>query len=168
MRRLMLLTALALTFATLFARHLRINLTASLPRGLYWFSPGARPLPGRLAVFCPPEPAEAVGLARGYLLRGKACPAGSLPLQKVAIAGAGHRLELTTTGLFLDDRLLSAPPPTRDSQGRDIVPLYGSYLLAVGEWWMSTSSPNSWDSRYYGPVHERSVLGRSRPLLTWE
>jgi type IV secretory pathway protease TraF len=45
----------------------------------------------------------------------------------------------------------------------------GRYLVAPGELWLvSTRLPNSWDSRYLGPITIAQVRAVARPIWTVE
>lgn len=56
-----------------------------------------------------------------------------------------------------------------DSHGRRVYPwVYTGAALAPNTYYMqSTDVPNSYDSRYYGPVPEKAVIGPARPIFTW-
>lgn len=160
---------------------LRVNFTASLPRGLYRVVPGA-PARGTIALVCLSERDAAWALARGYVLRGDECPAGQdrtgrpvrvAPLGKVVLATAGDTVDLTPAGLVRNGRPVPRSGIARaDSRGRPLTAAPGReapgrYVLRAGELWLwSPYHPLSFDSRYVGPVRPSGAVTRVVPVWT--
>lgn len=147
----------------------RINATPSMPRGLWLLAGGARPEVRRsdVLVLCIPDPAVVrLGRERGYLGNGP-CPDGSEPLVKPAAAVAGDRVLVSPDGVAVNGAVLPhSAQLAADSAGRPL-PRWpaGVYAVRPGEVWaVATQAPNSWDSRYWGPVPLSSVFGVARPL----
>jgi conjugative transfer signal peptidase TraF len=156
---------------------LSINVSGSLPVGLYWtgslpeptFDPG-RDLAleiGMLVSACLPPQAATSALERGYLPEGT-CPSGAAPVGKVIAALPGDTVDVTDSGSFVNGELLpESAPLLRDSKGRAMPRLRGRFILrAETAWLYSGHSPRSFDSRYYGPVPLSGVRGQLFPLLT--
>jgi len=174
MRRVLALLALlvagALVGATARKLGLRINLSPSIPIGIYV----ARPLRanehniarGALVAICLDHPLAAWGRSRGYLRRGS-CPDGSSPVGKPVFATEGDTIGVTRDGLSRNHVHISRTRPLDvDATGHRLprVPP-GRYLVAPDEIWIvSTYDPRSWDSRYYGPVRLTTVISLLRPL----
>ncbi len=163
------LTAVALLcLAPLVFTILRVNTTASLPRGVYlldvWPASGLRP--GDLVMACPPPAAAALALSRHYLSRG-GCPGGTKPLGKLVLAAAGDQLRLTPEAVTLEGcRLPSSASRPMDTLGRPLPhPPAGDYRVVAGEVWVFSPHPRSFDSRTFGPVAAAAVVGRLRPLV---
>jgi len=167
------------------ASPLSINLSESLPVGLYWTRPlsqtgsDSAPLPsgdsgaglalevGMLVSAClPPEVARSA-LKRGYLPEGS-CPSGAAPVGKTVAALPGDTVGVTDSGSFVNGALLpNSTPLLRDSRGRSMPLLRGRLVLPAGTAWLySGHSPRSFDSRYYGPVSLSNLRGQLFPLLT--
>ncbi len=146
---------------------LRINLSSSMPVGLYLRTPG--PIERRAIVdVCLPEPIARLGRERGYL-RGGACPDGSEPVAKSVAATAGDRVELRE-GLVAVNGVAIPNSATKstDREGREL-PQFprGVYTVAAGELWLLSSlNAHSWDSRYYGPIPVENVRSTVRELFT--
>src|SRR3989454_9703645 len=147
---------------------LRLNLTGSLPVGLY-VAAGAAPVRGALVLVCLPLEVAAFARARGYVPRGGACPGGVVPIGKPVLASAGDTVTVTSTGLLVN----RAPVPNSqalamDRKGRPLPQLpTGRYVVRPGTVWiLSSYSPFSFDSRYFGPVRAGQVLTSVRPLWT--
>jgi conjugative transfer signal peptidase TraF len=147
---------------------LRLNLTASLPIGLYLASRAAL-VRGALVVVCLPPGIGAFARARGYVPRGGPCPASAMPVGKKVLAVPGDTVTVTPGGLLVNGVPVpnSLPLPT-DRNGRALPQLaHGRYVVGVGGLWVgSPYSRLSFDSRYFGAVEASRVRATVRPLWT--
>lgn len=156
--------------ASLYAAGLRVNATASLPPGVWLIrhSP-AVPTPGAIINFCPPQvPAIAVALDRNYLADGL-CPGGYETLFKPVIAVAGDIVVVTDTGVFVNGKPVpNSTPISRDGAGAAMPTIRrGRHIVSRGEvWTVSSYTPWSFDSRYFGPVPTANIRGTAVPLWT--
>lgn len=146
----------------------RLNLTGSLPVGLYRAKPGSVVRGARVLV-CLPSRVATFAQARGYVPRGGGCPAGVLPVGKSVLALPGDTVTVTASGLRVNGVLVpnSLPLPT-DHQGRPLPRLGpGPQVVLPGTFWvLSTYSPRSFDSRYFGPVALAAVRSSLQPVWT--
>jgi conjugative transfer signal peptidase TraF len=162
----------ALCFATLLAAAgARICLSPSAPAGLY--VPSGEPLAaGTWVQLCLPEPIVSFGRERGYHPAGwppARCPDGSAAVLKRVAALPGDLVEVREEGIAVNGRLLPGTRPQPiDSQRRPLSRLAGlRRRVPDGKCWVySDTVPNSWDSRYYGPVPIASIVTPMRPLVT--
>jgi conjugative transfer signal peptidase TraF len=141
----------------------RINTTDSLPKGLYVITREPR---APLVEFCPEGVSSTLSVVRGYR-PGGLCPDGGAPLLKPVIAHAGDTVELSDEGIRVNGQLLPATAPQRlDSAGRQLAAWpSGIYPVASGTLWVaSTYHPNSFDSRYFGPISTGQVRHHLRLL----
>lgn len=136
-----------------------LNTSASEPLGLYR-RVAAPPRVGALIAFRPPDAALGYlrtalpGRARGSILKGVVAGPGML-------ACADARLSVNGWSL--------GPIGTRDRAGRPLPRWRGCHRLAAGEFIVfSNRIPNSFDSRYYGPVRDAEILGVYAPWWTWD
>lgn len=134
---------------------LRVNLTSSLPMGIYRLTE-ATPQRGDLVTFCliPDNPFCGMSKERGYLLSGP-CPSGLQPLLKRLAGLPGDHLTVTPAGLVLNGNLLSGTGrPERDSQGRMVPPslLASGPIPAGSALVLSQKHPGSFDGRHFGLV----------------
>lgn len=134
-----------------------LNTSPSEPIGLYRRIRAA-PAPGRLIAFQPPPAAldylqvALPGRARGSIL-------------KMVVAGEGAQA-CADTQLTVEGRVLG-PVVARDRAGRVLPYWRGCRRLTAGEYLVfSGRIPNSFDSRYYGPVRRGEILGVYAPLWT--
>ena len=132
--------------------------SASLPMGLYVRS-FDQPDIGKIIAFAPPEVAKRYQKARGQDL-----PEGFL-FMKPVIAGPGDRVCNSTQGLFVNDRLL-AFIASHDAIGLALPIWQGCGQLGKGQYFtFSSYAPNSFDSRYFGPIEVDEILGIYQPIL---
>src|SRR2546430_6455262 len=80
---------------------LRLNLTGSLPVGLYLAS-RAVPIRGTIVLACLPPRVAAFARNRGYVPRGGGCPGDVLPLGKPVLAVARGPRTGAPSRLFVD------------------------------------------------------------------
>ena len=160
-----LLTLLGL-FTLLTPRVLRVNLTPSLPLGLYRIV--HRPVSREALVeICPPLDLTSMALRRGYLGRGP-CPGGARPLLKTVLAMPGDRLVLTRFGIARGGPFLpSSAPLSSDSQSRPLPRLaLGLHEVPPGGLWLYAPHPHSFDSRTFGTVSSGLLRNTLEPLWT--
>jgi conjugative transfer signal peptidase TraF len=161
-------TLLAATLGIAWSVGLRVNDTASMPRGLWQVSGVAAPLRrGQIVTVCLPDTASIrEAAARGYLPAGS-CTGGYEPLVKPVAAIAGDVVTVTPQGIAVDGRLVeNTAQRVRDDAGRPLRPFpSGVYPVMPGQvWLLSGHDGRSFDSRYFGPVPVMNVRGLARPL----
>jgi conjugative transfer signal peptidase TraF len=139
---------------------LRFVSTDSVPTGLYWT--GRTQLVGVCLSLDVIKSAERAGL---ILPKGE-CPNGRQTILKRLYLGAPDApISFTQQGFIVQGKLLpNTAPKARSRKG---VPLthaeFGTY--ATGLWAISDYNPDSFDSRYFGPVAESQVRYFAEPFL---
>ncbi|MHB2266295.1 S26 family signal peptidase [Aliihoeflea sp. 2WW] len=133
------------------------NASASVPVGLYRIVPAGKIAVTDLAVVMPPDELAAFLDERGYLPRG-------LPLIKRVLALSGTTVcrsgaEIVAYGTtYGEARAL-------DTRGRPLPVWQGCRTLLAGEaFFMNWDSPDSFDSRYFGPLPVSALVGRAVPV----
>jgi conjugative transfer signal peptidase TraF len=144
----------------------RLNVSPSVPLGLYRTvdQPVVR---GGLVVACVPLAAARLARERSYLAGGS-CPGKVQPTLKRVGALPGDTINLGPGAVTVNGHSLpGSATVSLDSRGRPLPHApWGSSVVAPGEvWLLTTDSPRSWDSRYFGPVPVDQVRV-ARPLLT--
>jgi conjugative transfer signal peptidase TraF len=145
---------------------LRLNLTGSLPVGLYRVS-AAAPVREAIVLTCLPPSVAAFARARGYVPSGGACPGGALPVGKPIRAIAGDTVTVTPTGLLVNGRPVpNSRALAADRQGRPLPRLaVRRYVVRPGTVWVVSSySRFSFDSRYFGAVETGQIRANVRRL----
>jgi conjugative transfer signal peptidase TraF len=162
-----LLVAFALGVAAI-AAGVRYNGTPSYPLGFY-FACNKTPHKGDLVfVSLPSSPAIETAKTRGYLSVAY-CSVDHL-LKRLA-GVAGDRVTIDSAGVEVNGiREANSVPLTCDGAGRPLQPfLLAQYVLGPGEILvMSEYSPDSFDSRYFGPIPASTIESVATPLLTFQ
>jgi conjugative transfer signal peptidase TraF len=143
----------------------RVNLTPSLPIGLY-----ARDDRGALVEFCPPAAAAEISAIRGYRGLG-VCPDRHAPLLKPVVGHEGDVIDVDSAGLRVNGLVLpNTQAYPKDHRGRSLTAYPpGRYTVAPGMLWVaSTWNDGSFDSRYFGPIAVATVRSRLSPLWVIE
>lgn len=154
-------------FFILWGWGLRVNLTSSLPVGLYKSTDQLER--GTVAVFCLESKSFiAIAKERGYLRPGE-CSGGLRPLGKEVYGIPGDLIELVGGHIEINGREIpGSEAHKRDSQGRSmpaselspgVIP-EGKVLM------LSLHHQGSFDGRYFGLVRI-ARLHPVRPVLTW-
>jgi conjugative transfer signal peptidase TraF len=148
---------------------LRLNRSGSLPLGLYRED---RSLPiayGAYVSACLPEGLAGFGRGRGYLPVGEDCPAGVLPILKRVVALPGDQVLLREGGLEVEGVPIARTARRAEDRRHRPIPRLseGSYRVPPGAVWVvGNARPESWDSRYYGPLPLKS-LRPARPVFVF-
>ena len=133
----------------------RINITPSLPEGIYQLSSEDVDR-GDLVVFClpPDNPFSSLAGERGYLGPG-CCNSGLRPLLKHLVGLPGDDLLIENDSLILNGfNLTGSERPKRDRQGRTLPhPLLKAGIIPDGQALvLSLEHVGSFDSRHFGLI----------------
>ncbi|MCD4514301.1 S26 family signal peptidase [Brucella pseudogrignonensis] len=135
------------------------NASASVPVGLYRIVPADQLDVTDLAVVMPPDDLAVFLDERRYLPRGLPLFKRVLALSGTIVCRAGA--EITAYGMTYGQAR------ERDGQGRPLPVWHGCRTLRAGEaFFMNWEAPDSFDSRYFGPLPLSTVVGRAIPLWT--
>lgn len=150
----------------LVAMGFRLNLTDSIPIGLYRMT-DIKNLKYAFVLFCPEDkPVFQQARDRGYIDSGL-CHGGYGYLMKKVVAIKGDKISITDEGVLVNHRLIPfSKPISADGLGRPLPQWRASdYLLKEDEiLTMTSQSAWSFDSRYYGPVHLSQIKGMITPV----
>ena len=148
--------------------HLRLNLSGSMPAGLWRIETASTSIePGQIVSVCLPAWPASMAVERGYIGRGE-CPTDVEPLIKPVVAVAGDEIVVSESGLSVNGRAIEGTAQRRlDTVGR---PLWlmpaGTYDVSPGSIWVASGhDPRSFDSRYFGPVPTDNVRGIAVPVF---
>jgi conjugative transfer signal peptidase TraF len=132
------------------------NESDSVPVGWYRISPADSLAPGDLVLVHLPPEAKSLAARRGYL------PA-NVPLLKT-VAAMAPQWVCMQGNLVRIDGVVVARRMRRDRQGRALPTWQACRRLVGDELFLLSSNPESFDSRYFGPVSVDAVIGRAQPL----
>jgi conjugative transfer signal peptidase TraF len=137
------------------------NASDSAPLGFYYLE-NRLPIHGELAVVQPPPLIELIIVAREILP-----PAVPLVKQIAAIGGDEVCRSKESGGIISVNGKVVAETFEKDPQGRPLPAWEGCMKLIEGEFFLLQPHPNSFDSRYFGPVLRCDILGVAHPVWTW-
>ncbi|KHK89067.1 S26 family signal peptidase [Novosphingobium malaysiense] len=149
---------LGATMAVPFAPLLVWNASDSAPVGLYAVAPGMAVHRGDYAIAWLPERFRRLAARRRYL-------PFEVPLVKKVAAEKGARVCASGNRITVKGSPV-ALRRGRDLRGRLLPRWKGCLVLARGEVFLLSRNPRSFDSRYFGPVAGKRVVGRAWPLWT--
>ncbi|MBV9510945.1 MAG: S26 family signal peptidase [Caulobacteraceae bacterium] len=133
------------------------NASASVPIGLYALDPHARIRVGDLVAARTPASVRRLAAARRYLPEG-------VPLVKRVAAAGGQTVCAAGPLVSIDGRPV-ARRRAADRLGRPLPWWTGCRRLNAGMVFLLMADvPDSFDSRYFGPVEASAILGRATPL----
>jgi signal peptidase I len=87
------------------------------------------------------------------------------PLMKHVVAVPGDVVTVTQQGTYINGQLIPHSTIPATAKGYQPFP-FGAYTLQPGQYWLLGTSPDSWDSRYIGPVPIDLIESSVEPVLT--
>ena len=137
------------------------NASNSVPIGLYRLRPVAKLAVTELVVIQPPDLLATFLDFNGYL------PIG-VPILKRVLAMPGQTVCRNGLTIVVDGTEMGQAHE-RDGRGRPLPAWHGCRVIADGDIFvMNWQSPESLDSRYFGPLPASAVIGRAVPVWTDE
>jgi conjugative transfer signal peptidase TraF len=134
----------------------RVNITGSLPGVFYRVSED--PARGDYFQFCPPFTVPAIPDAKP----GEPSCNGKVPLIKRVVAVAGDRVVVDWDGVTINgERLENSAPKRFARDGSALQTARGVHVLEPGQVWVAGEHPDSFDSRYFGPVSLKLAMVKS-------
>jgi conjugative transfer signal peptidase TraF len=131
------------------------NASPSVPIGLYRLA-SRPPQTAPLAVIRLPEPLRVLAEARGYLRKG-------VLLIKPVVAGAGDTVCRHGALVMINGRI-AARARSLDAAGRSLPVWSGCFKLGANDIIVLAADPDSFDSRYMGPIDSTDVVGFALPI----
>lgn len=155
----LLLAALALCASFLGTRFI-YNVSPSLPKGLYFITAfHGEPAHHDLVVFDIPEAAAPYLIGRGWLR------AGDLLIKEIG-ALPGDLVGITDAHFSINGQVMG-PVFEADRNGQPLPRLRGRFEIAPGELFaVALAAPESFDSRYFGPIATSKIKFRAVPVWT--
>ena len=133
------------------------NASDSVPAGWYGISSAGSLAVGDLVLVHLPAHAATLAAQRGYLPT-------QVPLLKTVAAIPPQNICVRGDQVLVDEKVI-VTRLHQDRQGRAL-PAWQACRRLVGDelLLLSTANPESFDSRYFGPVSASAVVGRAQPL----
>ena len=122
---------------------------------------------GMLVLACLPDEVAKLAYERHYIASGK-CKGGYAPVGKYIQAVTGDEVRFTSEGIIVNGSLLeNSKPYAMDGEGRPMPVMLQDMVLPKDEFVLLNNYAGSFDSRYYGPIPSRYVVGTLKPVLTF-
>ncbi|OPX94261.1 MAG: Peptidase S26 [Syntrophorhabdus sp. PtaB.Bin006] len=141
-------------------KHYYLNLSPSVPLGLYrLIAPGNLSV-SDLVVFDPPQGVHPYIYGRRWLPQG-------WPLIKYVGALPGEAYSVEKGSIYINQRYIG-PVYDRDDQGNRLPQITGTHTVKAGMFLpLSTHIARSFDGRYFGTVEMASIKGKASPVWTY-
>jgi conjugative transfer signal peptidase TraF len=137
------------------------NASASVPIGLYNVEPVDQLAVADLVVAMPPNSLATFLAQRDYVPL-------KVPLIKRILALPGQSVCRNDLAISVDGIEIGMAL-ARDRQGRPLPVWQGCRAIAQDELFlMNWDEPASFDGRYFGPIPLRAIMGRAKPLWTFD
>ena len=122
---------------------------------------------GMLVLACLPDEVAKLAYERNYIASGK-CKGGYAPVGKYIQAIPGDEVRFTSEGIFVNGSLLeNSKPYAMDGECRPMPVILQDMVLPKDELVLLNNYAGSFDSRYYGPIPSRYVVGTLKPIWTF-
>ena len=161
---LSLIPFIAHLFLTISAMY--INVSPSLPLGIYKKVYKNNLEIGDIVITCIPKTVKDMALSRGYVSFGQ-CQNSTSPIGKYIIAKKGDYVEIGVEGIYVNEKLVDyTRPQDIDSNGFLLKPYIMKRKLKDDELVLANAKLDSFDSRYIGPVKIGDTIAIIEDLYT--
>ncbi len=154
----LLIAAVLLVGLKLASTRVILQVTGSLPKGIYAVHAPGRIEPGMLVVFDIPRRVRGLVLARGWIPKHL-----RYYLMKPVAAVAGDSVIVCEKGLYVNGSYWGAVK-RYDSRGLVLPALNKSYVLDAGQYFTACRGDDSFDGRYFGPIKRKEIRAVATPL----
>jgi conjugative transfer signal peptidase TraF len=165
-KKLLLFFIATFCFFMLLKHHVIVNLTSSMPRGIYIEKKKTFLQQGDIIALCLPKQLRQFALQRGYVLRGFYCPQGTTPLIKEIIACPGDHVLLSDNYIQVNHISYRIKKFDADYKRRHLTVYPNGHYQATG-YWLLGRNEHSWDSCYFGEIKSKDILCVLRPIFIW-
>ena len=141
-------------------KHYYLNVSSSVPFGIYRITPPSVISIGDLVVF------EAPQRVRAYIYGSRLLPP-DWPLIKYVGALSGDTYSVEKASIYINRRLIG-PVYDRDNEGNRLPHISGTHTVESGTFLpLSAHVTRSFDGRYFGTVEMASIRGKALPVWTY-
>jgi conjugative transfer signal peptidase TraF len=143
---------LSVVIGCLYAAGYRVNVTSSMPVGIYRIVADKVPGRGDYVAYCPDGETAALALVNDWLRPGS-CRSGTRPLLKILAGVAGDTVRLGADGIRINGVLQpGSAVRSADKNGVALTPHIPEGNVPAGKAFLLTRHKGGYDSRYFGPV----------------
>ncbi len=133
-----------------------LNISPSVPLGIYRLTSPVNLTAGDLVIFDPPQEAHPYLYGRRWLPEG-------WPLIKYIGALQGDTYSLKNDSFFVNSKYIG-PVYDQDDEGRILPKIIGAHTVESGMFLPVSPYSRSFDGRYFGTVPVNSIKGKASPL----
>ena len=137
-------------------RIIYVNLTDSVPRGVYVRVPKNKIMRGDYIIYEPTEKIQKIMIANGW-------SKGKEKFLKIAVGISGDKYEIGEN--FIVNRKNLGRVFAKDSSGHELPKIYGKYEVAEGEILPAGTNVKSFDGRYTGTIKESEIEAKVVPII---
>jgi conjugative transfer signal peptidase TraF len=144
------------------------NTTSSFPLGFYKISKSNQYKKGDLVSFCA-VPSKIIDrmIKQGYTQKNSLCPNQTPQLLKKILGLEDDNITMNSVVLLNNQPIKNSRVFTKDRKG-NLLSIQPSQTIEKGNFWaMSDYNEKSFDSRYFGQVPLKNIIGRATPIMTW-
>ena len=157
-----------ITGCLLYQAGMRINLTSSLPLGIWKIDKSfTRIEKGDHVWFAATKEIADFALERGYLEKNTKCENNTIPLLKTVYGLPGDTYSFHDNEIRINNiTVKNTKRRINDSKERPM-PRISNGIVRENQLFVLTMHTHSYDSRYFGPIPIENVEGTARPIITW-
>jgi signal peptidase I len=156
---ILILSLVSILFAV--RNHLTINVSSSLPRGVYWLIGTGEITKGDIVIFNIPKKSEKYIHGRKYLKK------DVKKLLKKVVATEKENIFRIDDKLYINGKFHSYIK-SKDSNGRNLPYLSTRDLQPKSnEFFVLGINPNSFDSRYFGAIKRSDIESKAKLILKY-
>ena len=133
-----------------------VNLTDSVPRGVYVRVPKNKIFRGDYIVYKPKEKIQKIMVANGW-------SKGKEKFLKIVVGISGDEYEIGEN-FFVNGKNIGRVF-AKDSEGHELPKIYGKYKVAKGEILPAGTNLKSFDGRYTGTIKEKEIEAKVVPII---
>lgn len=144
-----------------------LNITESIPLGVYQIQKYQEVKKGDYVAFCLNQEQSFFARSGEYVGFGE-CPNNTSLLMKEVKAEPGDHVEINKNGVFVNGVYLDKSMPLKDDSKGNLLPKsFFNKKLTVNEYLMMSDHSFGYDARYFGVSEKKDILSVIKPILTW-
>jgi conjugative transfer signal peptidase TraF len=137
------------------------QVTGSMPIGLYLKKPIVNIQSGQLILFDLPENVKEMVKSRRW------APRQVTMLMKEVVGMPGDEIQIKENRVYIN-KVYFGPVKKKDRQGLPLPSINKTFILGKDEFFSASRKENSFDSRYFGPVHLQDIKAVVEPIFTFD
>lgn len=142
----------------------RINLTSSVKKGVYWISSAENIKKGDYIALCLNEKHSDSIYKKGYIKKGHDCHGRYESLLKKIVAIPNDEIEINKNFMLINGQKIKLKVQEVDRNNQPIPKIkYANKFKLKGYWVIGDNNPKSFDSRYFGEITNKQIVYKAKP-----